>query len=418
MKAEILATGDEIRTGALIDSNSAFISEVLIQNGVDVLRHQAVGDDLDILVAVLNEVGQRADIAIVTGGLGPTDDDLSTLAAARAAGIELALDEVALDVVERFFRERNRTMTPSNRKQAYLPKGAAVLNNPVGTAPGFEMKIGKCTFFFLPGVPAEMEKMLLEEVVPRLTGHQAGQRRFYLVKTISSFGLPESLVGEKVSGIRDRFPEIQVGWRARFPEIQVKLYLNTRDEQGGQRTLEDAAQWVAERLGVHVFSFDNRSMAAEVGELLKSRQATLAVAESCTGGLIANWLTDTAGSSDYFLLSAVTYDNQAKIDVLGVSDQTLQKFGAVDEQTAREMAEGARRVSGATYGLSTTGIAGPSGGSPQKPVGTICIGVAAPHKTISKRFVFPFSLRLMNKRIFAMAALDMLRRMIQDLPLP
>jgi nicotinamide-nucleotide amidase len=418
MKAEILATGDEIRTGTLVDSNSAFISEVLIQNGVNVIRHQAVGDDLDTLVAVINEIRQRADIAVVTGGLGPTDDDLSAAAAARAAGVELAVDEQALEVVERFFRERNRPMTPSNRKQAWLPKGAAVLNNPIGTAPGFELTIGHCTFFFLPGVPAEMKKMLLEEVLPRLHARQEGDRRFYLVKTISSFGLPESVVGEKVAGIRDLFSQIQVGWRAKFPEIQVKLYLNTHDEQQGRQLLEDAGRWVAERLGSHVFSFENRSMAAEVGDLLLKRRATLAVAESCTGGLIANWLTNTPGSSDYFLLSAVTYANQAKIDLLGVSAQTLRDFGAVDEQTAREMAEGARRAAKADFGLSTTGIAGPSGGSPRKPVGTVCIGVAAPQKTISRRLVYPYGHRLMNKSIFAMAALDMLRRTLQEENLP
>jgi nicotinamide-nucleotide amidase len=416
MRAEILATGDEIRTGALVDSNSAYIADVLEQDGIEVTRHQAVGDDLQTLVEVILEIGRRADVAVVTGGLGPTEDDLSTAAAARAAGVGMVMDPRALEEIDAFFRKRGRPMTESNRKQAFFPEGARCLYNPIGTAPGFQITIGDATFFFLPGVPNEMRRMLHEQVLPQLKSMRGAARSYRLAGIVSTFGLPESAVGEKVAGIHDAFPGIKLGLRAKFPEIQVKLYLNTSDETQGRQTLAAATQWVTEQLGVHVFSLRERSMAEEVGHLLRQRHATLALAESCTGGLVANWLTDSPGASDYFLFSAVTYSNASKINVLGVSEQTLAQCGAVHEETARQMALGARRVAGATFGLATTGIAGPAGGSPEKPVGTICIGLDSPTETRSRAFTLSFGQRLMNKRIFAMLALDFLRRTLLETP--
>jgi nicotinamide-nucleotide amidase len=410
MQAEILATGDEIRTGALVDSNSAHIAQVLELNGVEVTRHQAVGDELAMLVAVLGEIGARADVAVVTGGLGPTQDDLSSEAAAKAAGVELVEDRRALEEIEAFFTKRGRAMNPSNRKQALFPKGAVCLYNALGTAPGFRMAIGRCTFFFLPGVPHEMRAMLDEQVVPEVLRMHGGPREFRMTRVVSCFGLPESAVGEKVAGIADRFPAVKLGLRAKFPEIQVKLYLNGSDEASGQRMLSEAVDWVAGQLGPNAFSLTERTMAEEVGELLNQNGATLGLAESCTGGLIADWLTNTAGSSDYFLFSAVTYANAAKVNVLGVSEETLARCGAVHEETARQMAEGARRTAGATYGLAVTGIAGPGGGSPEKPVGTVCMGLSDAGQVLTRKFTINFGQRSMNKRVFAMLALDFLRR--------
>jgi nicotinamide-nucleotide amidase len=410
MKAEILATGDEIRSGALVDSNSAYISVRLEENGVEVMRHTSVGDHLPTLVSTLREIGRRTDVAVVTGGLGPTTDDLSAEAAAQAAGGELAFDPAALENVESFFRKFNRPMTASNRKQALLPAGARILYNPVGTAPGFSLTIEKALFFFLPGVPYEMKRMLTEHVIPAIIDFQGDAAMHNRVKTITTFGLPESLVGEKMAAVEAEFPGIKLGLRANFPQIQVKLYGRDTDADRLDRRLADAGKWAVERLRSQVISEDGESMEAVVGRLLVKRAATLALAESCTGGLMASWLTNVAGSSEYFLFSGVTYSNRAKMDVLSVNPDTLDTVGAVHEDTAREMAEGARRVAGATYGLSTSGIAGPDGGTEEKPVGTVCIGLAGPDGSCGKRFYFPFGKRLMNKKIFAMAALDMLRR--------
>jgi nicotinamide-nucleotide amidase len=413
MRAEILATGDEIRTGALVDSNSAYIAEHLEQCGIEITRHHAVGDDLTVLIDIITEIGNRADIAIVTGGLGPTQDDLSAQAAAQAAGVDMVLDQRALSDIEAFFTKRGREMSASNRKQAYLPRGARCLYNAMGTAPGFQIQIGGCTFFFLPGVPPEMRAMFTDQVLVHL-GTMLGQiRQFRRARVVSTFGLPESTVGEMVNGITTAFPDIKLGLRAKFPEIQVKLYLNGPDEQKVQQRLAQAVQWTEAQLAPNVFSTQERTLAAEVGELLKQQNATLSVAESCTGGLLANWITNTPGSSDYFLLSAVTYANQSKVKVLGVLEETLQNRGAVDEETARQMAKGVRDISGATFGIATTGIAGPGGGSEEKPVGTICLGLATPGQTLSRQFTINFGQRLLNKQLFAMLALDFLRRHLQ-----
>ncbi len=410
MIAEIIATGDEIRTGALVDSNTAYIAERLEQAGVAVVRHHSVGDDTEVLASVFREAGSRADIVVVTGGLGPTTDDLTSEAAAAAVGVGLSLDPVALAAIEAFFEKRNRPMTVSNRKQAMLPEGSLRLDNPVGTAPGFQLTIGRGRFFCLPGVPPEMRRMFKDKVLPGIEALQGGRRPCRLVKTITTFGLTESMTGEKLAGITHEFPDIKLGLRAKFPEIHVKLYVTGHDRAALEHILEKATLWVSEKIGINVLSRNGRSMEAVVGELLSGKKATLGMAESCTGGLIASQLTDVAGSSDYFLFSGVTYSNAAKVNVLGVLPETLETYGAVHEETVKQMAKGARRVAGADYGLSVSGVAGPDGGTPDKPVGTVCIGIATPAGVRGYRYLFPFGRRLMNKSIFAVSALDLLRR--------
>ncbi len=413
MIAEILATGDEIRSGALVDSNSAYIAGRLEESGIEVVRHNCVGDDLDRLSAVFLEIGSRADLCVVTGGLGPTEDDLTTEAAANAAGVPLFLDETALAMIERFFKARNRVMSESNRKQAMIPQGAARLDNPIGTAPGFAIRIDRCMFFCLPGVPPEMKRMLQEQVLPRLGSLPGAEPGASRIVTISTYGYPESVAGERVAGFSKRFPSLKLGLRAKFPEIQIKIYARGKDPVQLDEKVAQARQWLLSRVGEKTFSTEGETMQEVVGRRLKESGATLAVAESCTGGLISHWLTNVAGSSAYFLLSAVTYANQAKQEVLGVSRQTLKSRGAVDEQTAEEMAEGIRRLSGADFAISTTGIAGPEGGTPEKPVGTVCIGLSSEHSTFARRYFFPFGQRLMNKKIFAMTALNLLRRELE-----
>jgi len=410
MIIEILATGDEIRTGAAVDSNSAHIAQVLEHAGLEATRHTCVGDEMDMMVSILKEIGSRADVAVVTGGLGPTVDDITAAAAAKAKGVERVLNRSALRVVENFFKSRKRDMGPSNKKQAMLPMGAESLNNPIGSAPGFFLKIDRCSFFFIPGVPFEMKRMLSDEVLPRIRKLGGGTSELSLVKTLSTFGLAESVIGELLTGLSEEFPEITPGFRSKFPEIQVKLYIRGKDDQILRKILEEASLWVLGKLGENIFSMDGSSMQTVVGGHLTAKQATLAVAESCTGGLISHLLTNVPGSSGYFLFSGVTYSNQAKTKVLGVSSEILKQYGAVHEETVKQMAQGVRQVAGATYGLATSGIAGPDGGTDEKPVGTVCIGLATPNDVKGFGFVFPFNTRLMNKRIFAMKALDLLRR--------
>ncbi|MCK5203000.1 MAG: nicotinamide-nucleotide amidohydrolase family protein, partial [Desulfobacterales bacterium] len=281
---------------------------------------------------------------------------------------------------------------------------------PIGTASGFRLQIGKCLFFFLPGVPGEMRRILSDIVLPQLIELIGDQRRFYRVRTLSTFGLTESQTFERLAGLEEAFPQMSLGLRVRFPEIQVKLYANGTSDQQLNDDLEATVRWVIEKMGHKVFSQQGDPIEKAVGHLLRAKRATLALAESCTGGLIANMLTNVSGSSDYFVFSGITYSNQAKINILKVPKETIDTHGAVHEETAVEMARGARNVAGATYGLATSGIAGPTGGTAEKPVGTVCIGLATPHGTAGHRFHFWFGRRAMNKQMFAVAALEVLRR--------
>ena len=410
MIAEILSTGDELRSGAVQDTNAGYIARKLEEQGIFATRHQCVGDDAEGLVSVLAEIAGRADMAVVTGGLGPTRDDLTTAAAARAAGVELALDQEAEEIVKNYFKSRNRPMNPANRKQAFLPLGAVCLPNPVGTAAGFRLKIDGCRLWFLPGVPVEMKRMLHETVLGQVTQCMGRERSHYKTRTLSTFGLPESVADEMLAGFSGRFEGIRLGLRAHFPEIHVKLYGRGDAEKGLSNSMQAAVAWVSERLGDNLYSTEGESMASVLGKRLMHRKATLSVAESCTGGLISDWLTNVPGSSNFFRYAAVTYSNEAKIKMLRVSPATIRDNGAVHEKTVLEMAEGVKALCGSDYAVATSGVAGPDGGTPEKPVGTVCIGLATPRYSKSKRYYLQSADREMNKRIFAMKALDMLRR--------
>ena len=309
-------------------------------------------------------------------------------------------------------------MNPASRKQAFLPLGAECIPNPVGTAPGFGLKIGRCQFFFLPGVPAEMQRMLADSVVAQINERLGSNRIYYRTQNLTTFGLTESQTFERLTGFTEAFPQISLGLQVQFPCIQVKLYAKGAAENQLTEELAPAVDWVVDKMGAMVLSQQGHPIEKVVGELLKKKQATLALAESCTGGLIADRITSVSGSSGYFVFSGVTYSNQAKMKVLNVSADTLRNHGAVHVETAIEMARGAREISGATYGLSTSGIAGPTGGTKEKPVGTVCIGLATPEGTVGHQFHFWFGSRSMHKRIFMTAALDVLRRELLGLDPP
>ena len=410
--AQIVSTGDEVLTGTVVDSNAAYIAEALLESGLQVTRHTTVGDDADRLKQLLSEIGAQADIAVVTGGLGPTVDDITARAAADAAGEPLVENASALASIEAFFNRFSRSMNPSDAKQAFLPASATPILNRSGTAPGFRMRIGRCMFFFLPGVPREMKTMMTEMVIPAIMENHIppDRRRYCREKRFSVFGLPEAEVNQRLILPSKQFEGVILGMLARFPIIIVKLSAFGRDTDALDRRIGEAALKVKEALGRYIFSDSGDSMEAVVAQLLRKNRSTVAVAESCTGGLVSDRLTNVAGSSDYFLMSAVTYANETKTVILGVAAETIEAHGAVSEQTAKEMASGIRRISGADYGVATSGIAGPAGGTDEKPVGTICTAVAGPERVVSSRHVLPFRDRAANKEIFAHVALEMLRR--------
>ncbi|MFW5931168.1 MAG: competence/damage-inducible protein A [Desulfosalsimonas sp.] len=416
MIAEIISTGDEVLTGTVVDSNAAWIAQRLYETGIPVGRHMCVGDDPERLTDLLCEASKRADIVIVTGGLGPTVDDITARAAARAAGVELKQNPTARAYIEDFFRRYGRQLSDSDAKQALLPETALPVLNSLGTAPGFTLRIGECSFFFLPGVPSEMQKMMEDHVIPSLLRDSAaGGSYVYREKRISLFGLPEAHVNERLADLTGRMDHVKLGMLAEFPVIHVKLSAYGQNADAMDAAVGEAAGRVKERVGEFMFSESGRSMEEVAGDLLRRRPATLALAESCTGGLLGHRITNVAGSSQYFAGSIVTYANEAKINLLGVSPDTLEGCGAVSAQTAREMAKGASRAAGSDYGLAVSGIAGPGGGTEEKPVGTVCIGFCGPGESSAMCYSFGFRSRLANKRIFAEAALDMLRRKLSGL---
>ncbi len=416
MISEILVIGDEIRCGALEDNYSAFIARKLEKEGIEVARHMTIGDDPAELIIILKEVSQRSDIAVVTGRLGSAVECLAVVPAANAAEVTTSLDTSALESLENFFRAHQHPLPSSNRKKAMLPSGAHCLNNSFGVISGFHLKIGQCEFFILPGVPFEVRRILQDQVIPRVIKLQGPPVGIRLVKTISTFGFTDVAMMDHMDGFNQLFPHIKLGLHPIYPEIHLILRTHGTDEGKVREQMNTAIQWICRKLRNKIISDAGESMTKVVGDLLRQQQAHLAVAESCTGGLIADLVTNVPGSSDYFVCSAVTYSNKAKMKILGVTARTLDRYGAVSEQTAKEMARGVRQISGATYGLSVSGIAGPGGATIDKPVGTVCIGVATADSIQSRRFNYTFRDRWMNKQIFAAKALDLLRRQLLGIP--
>jgi nicotinamide-nucleotide amidase len=415
MIAHVLSTGDEVLLGDIVDTNSAFLCNSLKEMGIQVQKIAAVGDDVNTIASVINDISSQADICLVTGGLGPTRDDLTALACSKAAEDRLDLNMDALESMRSYFKNRGFQLTRENEKQAVLPVGSTMLINHNGTAPGFYIKIKQCLFFFMPGVPSEM-KMMFEKEIKKVLVNQFCLFDDILIERLTVFGLPESRVGSLLKKFETKFPKMRLGFRADFPVIEVKIILSGSFKlkgNGKEKARSDivkAKQWVILQLENKVVSAQGLSIAQAVGNLLTKQGHTLAIAESCTGGLISNMVTDVAGSSNYFLFSGITYCNNAKINILNVRKETIIEYGAVHEQTALEMAQGARRIAHADFAISTTGVAGPGGGTKEKPVGMVCIGIAGPDLSKAKTYKFSFNDRDMNKKIFAMTALELLRR--------
>lgn len=398
---DVVSQGEELVSGATVDTNAGWIARDMKDRGFEPGRFTVVGDVRDHIRDVLREAAARSPVVLCTGGLGPTTDDLTAEAAAEAFGTRLALDETALAQVEARYRSRNREMPPANRKQALLPVGSALLENRWGTAPGFRIEHGGSVLYFLPGVPFEMKAMYTHHVAPELAARfSLPPRRTIVLRCV---GLPESEAQGRMDGF-DR-PGVLVGYRAHLPEIHVKLHLDP--EVDAAPLVEEARR----RLGRAVFTVDGGPLAEVVGGLLRDRGETLATAESCTAGRVAAMVTAIPGSSAWYLGGAVVYANAEKVRQCGVSAEDLAAHGAVSEVVARQLAEGVRARTGATWAIATTGIAGPGGGSPEKPVGTVHVAVAGPDGTRHRRLHLPFD-RERIQSLSAALALDQLRRVL------
>jgi nicotinamide-nucleotide amidase len=381
MTCAVLCIGTELTRGELVNTNAPYIAAGLTDTGFEVVEEVEVDDDKPRIVATLQRLAKSVRVIVATGGLGPTTDDLTTEAVAQALGVKLVRDGSSLDHIRRRFEKLGRTMSESNAKQADFPEGAEVLPNPIGTAPGFTAQIGEARAFFMPGVPREMQKMFDEQVLPRV--RPLAPRTSYQLR-LRTFGLPESVVGERLAGVEAAFPGVTVGYRAHFPEIEVKVLARAASQATARDLCEKATVEVKGRLADVIYGEGEDTFPGVIGRLLRTKGYSLAIAESCTGGLVGHMLTREPGASEFLLVDAVTYANSAKTRLLGIEEDVIRGHGAVSPEVAAAMAEGVKRVSGADIALSLTGIAGPAGGTADKPVGTVFVAVAAAGATTVK----------------------------------
>ena len=408
MRAVVLSIGRELVSGLRPEAHAAAVARALGAVGLSVLRHETLDDDVRAVAAALRRAAEEADVVVATGGLGPTLDDGTREALAEAMGVPLQEHPAAEAHLEAWARARRKILSASNRRQAMLPHGAEVLANPIGTAVGIAARVGRARVFCLPGVPAEMHRMLAEEVVPairRLVVGEQGTRAAprSIVRTIRTFGLAESIVGERLADLMapDRRPRI--GTTVGAGIIDVHIYAFVAPE-----AVEADAAEVRRRLGDAVFGEGEERLEEVVAAILARKKRTLAVAESCTGGLVAAKLVNVPGISAYLEEAVVAYSNASKVRSVGVLECLIREHGAVSEAVARAMAEGIRRRTGADIGLGLTGIAGPGGGTPEKPVGTVWFALADAAGTPATREVFAGDRAFIRQRA-ANHALNLLR---------
>ena len=408
MDAIILSIGSELVLGESVDTNSAWLSARLGEIGLHVIRHVTVGDDIEPIRRQIEEACAEAAVVLITGGLGPTADDLTRQAIAAAMGVDLVLLPDWLDRIRDFFTCRGRQMPEANAIQAHFPAGSEPLENTRGTAPGIRASIGRATVFALPGVPGEMREMFERRVRPELAARTAGA--VLLTTTLHCFGAGESDVGRLIDDLMARGRNPAVGTTAKQGVIGVRIFARGDSADQARRRLDETASEVRRRLGTLIFGQDADTLADAVARLLVACRRTVSVAESCTGGLIAKWLTDVPGSSQYFQAGLVAYANEAKTRLLGVPAESIERCGAVSETVARDMAERCRALNATDFALSVTGIAGPQGGSPDKPVGLvyICLSDAA-GCTVTRHRIGEFLARDDIRRRAASTALNLLR---------
>jgi len=384
-RAAILSTGDELTTGKVVDTNSAFIADRLFSMGINVAAVLKVGDDREALLWAMREAADLGEIIIGTGGLGPTEDDLTSEVVAEFLRCPLVQNGEIAAALRKRFEARRIAWTANNLKQALFPQGAEILPNPVGTAPGFRVSFGENkTLSWLSGVPQEMTAMFDQTVMPWIVAKRGGRDQIFS-QAFKVYGLTESKLDDLVKPVGLE-PGIKLSFRAHYPDLTLRVSVTGGAEE--QRRFVEASKRIRVILGSHIYAEADSTLEERVGQLLIERHQTLALAESCTGGLISHRITRIAGSSAYYLGGATSYANDVKVKLLGVRPATLEKYGAVSQETALEMSHGIRERIGADFGLSVTGIAGPSGGTPEKPVGTVWISIAQAKNYEARLFQF------------------------------
>lgn len=418
MQAEIITIGDELLIGQVVDTNSAWLGSTLGNDGIKVIQITSVQDNAAQIVQAVNDALSRADIVLMTGGLGPTKDDITKKTLAEMFGMKLVRNEQVYEMVGKQLALRGIAFTELNQGQALVPDGCTVLPNRNGTAPGMWFEQDGKVLISMPGVPFEMKALVKDEILPRLRKHFALDANVH--RTIITFGLAESILADTIASWEEALPPyLHLAYLPSALCIRLRLSAYEIDRQKAEQEIESQIEKLSKVIPHYIIGSEDDSLESVTGTLLKTRGETLATAESCTGGNIAHRFTAMPGASEYFKGGVVAYSNEVKMALLGVDPESLNRYGAVSQSVAEQMAEGVRRATGATYGISTTGIAGPTGGTPEKPVGTVWMAVATPNGVFSRRMVFG-SVRSQNIERASSNCINLLRLQLLslgDLPL-
>ena len=414
MRVEVITVGNELLSGRTVDTNLADLGRTMESLGAPVVYHQTVADRVEEIVGSIQSALQRAEVVVVTGGLGPTPDDLTRKAVAQALGKPLVLDEQVLEDVRARWRSFGGSdpMPANNELQALVPTGARVLANPVGSAPGLMLEHQRKTVFVLPGVPSEMRAILADSIVPWIRARGRDPIEYLVFRTV---GMRESVLAERLSDLAKHLPGTAIAYLPHVGGVDLRLRLPEGDPGRLETLRAEARRIVSERLQHYVYTEGTQSLEEVVAGLLRAKGYRIAVAESCTGGMLAARFTDLSGSSDYFERGFVCYSDLSKQELLGISERLLGAHGAVSEPVARALAKGAVERSAAVVGAGITGIAGPTGGTPGKPVGTVHVAVVSPEGERHRLHQFAGD-RAANRQRSVVAALDLLRRLLAGIP--
>ena len=416
MNAQIITIGDELLIGQTINTNAAFIGNLLIENQVLLRKTSVVGDEQEIILQEFQDAWIKNDLIIVTGGLGPTHDDITLACVVKFFRTSLAMNEEVLDDIKTRFQRLNRPVTKVNEEQALVPIIATAIRNKVGTAPGCWIEKGGKIFIVMPGVPYEMKEMMNSFIIPRLRELVKDNQYFIKKTTLLTTGIAESTLFEKLGNL----DELLVGAKLAFlPSpfgVKLRITVTEATQKETEAKLLDIEQKIRSIAGRYIYGKDEDELAEVVGRLLKERGLTLAIAESCTGGYIASMITNFSGSSEFFERGIVSYSNASKVEILNVDEDIIGKFGAVSFEVARQMAEGIKSISGTDIGLSITGILGPTGGTPEKPVGTVFIGYCDSTVCTAVNIQLGDD-RILNKQRASQSALALLRKALLGIPI-
>lgn len=407
ISAELLTIGDEILYGQIVDTNAQWMSVALSDAGIRVIRKTSVGDQEDEILTAFAEAERRADIVLITGGLGPTSDDITKPCLAKYFGCALALHEGALAEVTEFFRSRGRELTEINRQQAYLPVCCEKITNAMGTAPAMLFRKDGKIFVSMPGVPHEMKHIMTNEVIPRLL--QSFKTPVIHHKVIRTVGIGESFLAEKIAGWEKSLPShIKLAYLPSLGEVKLRLSSMGEDQEALKKESDALSDALLPIVGEYIYGFGNDPLEVTLGNTLRDKKLTLSVAESCTGGYLSHLITSVPGSSDYFLGSIIPYGYEIKMRQLGVKPETLEQFGAVSEPTIREMANLVRAKFNTDIGVATSGIAGPGGATTEKPVGTVWIAYSDKYQTVTRKLQLSKD-RQINIKLSSLAVLNLIR---------